>query len=134
MKKIFSVILSLVILVTSMGFTVSSHICGGKEVKTEYAMTITDVSCGMEQEENNCASGMQLKSNCCQDQFRLIQMDEDYTQELTPIDFSIDFSIIIITTLLDLVPSTSLQTTFYKDYSPPPLIRDIPVMVQSFLI
>lgn len=44
MNKIFSVILGFVILITSMGFTVSSHVCGGKKVKTVVSVGATDVS------------------------------------------------------------------------------------------
>ena len=65
MSKIFSVILSFVILITSMGFTVSSHICGGKKVKTVLSVGAADVSCGMEKNENNCATKKQMKPNCC---------------------------------------------------------------------
>ena len=88
MNKIFSVILSFVILVTSMGFTVSSHICGGKKVKTVLSVGVADVSCGMEKNANNCATKKQMKPNCCQDEIQLIQNDEDYTQQITDFDFS----------------------------------------------
>lgn len=134
MKKLFSVILSCIFLITSMGFTVSSHICGGKRVKTEFGLTTSDVSCGMENDESNCLDGEQMKSNCCQNQFHTIQMNEDYTQQLTKVNFSQNFAIVFVAVLYNLLPNTTVQTIFYKDYSPPPLIRDIPVMVQSFLI
>ena len=134
MKKIFSIILSLVILVTSMGFTVSSHICGGKRVKTEIGLIESDVSCGMERAENNCAEGEQMKSNCCQDDILMVQMDEDYSQKVTNANFSSDFVFVFVAVLCDVLPSTTVQKIFYNDYSPPPLIKDIPVLVQSFLI
>ena len=134
MNKIFSVILSFVILITSMGFTVSSHICGGKRVKTELGLISTDVSCGMEKDENNCAKGTQMRSNCCQDQFNLIQMDEDYTQQLTNFQFSTDFLIAFVTSYIELFENETNEIDFFADHSPPPLIKDIPVLIQSFLI
>jgi hypothetical protein len=119
-----------------MGFTLSSHMCGGKRVETVIGMVTDDVSCGMEKAENNCASSnpVQMKSNCCQDEFQKIQNDNDYTQREVKFDSSHDFAIVFIAVLNNLLPTNSVQTIFYKDYSPPPLIRDIPVMVQSFLI
>lgn len=136
MKKVFSVILSLIILITSMGFITSSHICGGKKVETKVGLIAADVSCGMEKEENNCASSSRekMKSNCCQDEFQRIQMNEDYSQQLTKVNFSSDFSTVFIAVFFELFPSISFQSIFFKDYSPPPLVRDIPILVQSFLI
>ncbi|MBL4592306.1 MAG: hypothetical protein JKX68_00655 [Flavobacteriales bacterium] len=134
MKNIFSVILSLVILVTSMGFTVSSHICGGKKVKTVVSLGVADVSCGMEKVANNCATEQQMRSNCCQDEFELIQNDEDYTQQLTEVDFSNNFLIAFITSYVELFQNETTDVDFFADHSPPSLIRDIPVLVQSFLI
>ncbi len=134
MKKVFSVILSLVILVTSMGFTVSSHICGGKRVKTEFGLTTIDVSCGMEKKVSSCASEEQMKPNCCKDEFQLIQIEEDYTQQLTKINFSLDFFIAFATSYIELLHNETTEIDFFTDHSPPPLIRNIPVLVQSFLI
>lgn len=134
MKKFFSVILSLVILITSMGFTVSSHVCGGKRVKTVISVGKADVSCGMEKNANNCASKKQMKPNCCQDEVQLIQNDEDYTQQLTNFDFSPDFLIAFITSYVELFENETTEADFFSDHSPPPLIRDIPVLIQSFLI
>ncbi len=134
MKKFFSVILSLVFLMTSMGFTVSSHICGGKRVKTVVSMSVADVSCGMEKTRNNCASGEQMRSNCCQDEFLLMQLEENYTQQLTEVDFSNDFLVAFVVAYFDLIENTIAKKDLFHDLSPPPLIRDIPVFVQSFLI
>jgi hypothetical protein len=134
MKNIFLVILGLMILVTSMGFTLSSHICRGKRVKTIVGVVTGDVSCGMEKVENNCVTGEQMKSDCCQDEFQKIQNDNDYTQRQVKFDTFHDFAVIFIDVFNNLLPTSSIRTTFYKEYSPPPIIRNIPVMVQSFLI
>jgi hypothetical protein len=130
----FSVILSLVILATSMGFTVSSHICGGKKVKTELSIGATDVSCGMEKNANNCTSKKQMKPDCCKDEVQLIQNDKDYTQRLISFDFSPNFLIAFITSYVKLFENETTEIDFFLDYSPPPLIKDIPVLIQSFLI
>ena len=134
MKKIFSVILSLVILITSMGFTVSTHICGGKKVKTVLGIGAADVSCGMEKNANNCASKKQMNANCCQDEFQLIQNDEDYTQQVIDFELSPDFFFAFVTSYVELFYAENLEYDFFTDHSPPPLIKDIPVLIQSFLI
>ncbi|PCJ23027.1 MAG: hypothetical protein COA97_12545 [Flavobacteriales bacterium] len=117
-----------------MGFTVSSHICGGKKVKTVFSMSNADVSCGMEEVEIKCDTETQIKSNCCKDEFRLMQIDADYTQQLTRIDFSNDFLIAFAGVYFDLFKNTTTDKDFFNNHSPPPLIKDIPVLIQSFLI
>ncbi len=134
MNKLLSVILSFVILITSMGFTVSLHICGGKKVKTILSVGAADVSCGMEKNANNCATKKQMKPNCCQDEIQLIQNDEDYTQQITDFDFSTDFLLAFVTSYVELFESETNEIDFFADHSPPPLIKDIPVLLQTFLI
>ena len=135
MKKIFLVILSFVILFASMGFTVSSHICGGKRVKTVLNIGHSDVSCGMENTSNKkCADEKQMKSNCCQDEFQKIQLNDNYTPTVSFKHFSPDFTVVFVAILFDLLPNANVQPFFFKNYLPPPLVKDIKVLVQSFLI
>ena len=134
MKKIFSVILSLVILFTSMGFTLSSHYCGGKKVKTVLSVVNADVSCGMEEKKGDCTTGEQMNSACCQDEFQKIQMDEESIQPLTGVNFSADFLIVFVGLYIDVFENTITEKDFFNDHSPPPLVKNIPVLVQSFLI
>ncbi|MBL4668450.1 MAG: hypothetical protein JKY30_04225, partial [Flavobacteriales bacterium] len=93
-----------------------------------------DVSCGMEKNANNCATEKETKPNCCQDEFELIQNDEDYTQQQLKVDFSNNFLIVFIASYVELFQTEATDVDFFTDHSPPPLIRDIPVLVQSFLI
>jgi hypothetical protein len=134
MKTIFSLILSLVILITSMGFTVSSHVCGGKKVKSVVSLGTADVSCGMEKKANNCSTKPIMKDNCCEDEFKLIQNDEDFTQQVTSVDFSPHFLIAFVISYVELFDNETTETDFFADHSPPPLIKDIPVLMQTFLI
>jgi len=117
-----------------MGFTVSSHICGGKKVKTVFSVGVADVSCGMEKKANDCSSKKQMKKNCCEDEVQLIQNDKDYIQQITNFDFSPNFLIAFVTTYVELFENETTEIDFFSDHSPPPLIRDIPVLIQSFLI
>ena len=134
MKQLLSFILSLVILITSMGFTVSSHTCGGRKVKTVVSIVNADVSCGMESKTNDCSTQPQIKNNCCQDDFQFIQNHEDYTQQITVFDFSTDFIVAFINSYIELFETEISELDFFTDHSPPPLIKNIPVIIQSFLI
>ena len=65
---------------------------------------------------------------------QLIQNDEDYTQQITDFDFSTDFLLAFVTSYVELFESETSEIDFFADHSPPPLIKDIPVLIQSFLI
>lgn len=133
-RKVVAVLLAFVVVIMTSGFTLSTHFCGGKKVKTVFNITNSDVSCGMEKNTNNCASKKQMKSNCCQNEIQLIQLDEDYTQQITDFDFSPDFLIAFITSYVELFENETTEVDFFSDHSPPPLIKDIHVLIQSFLI
>lgn len=134
MKQVFSIILSLIVLITSMGFTVSSHKCGSITVDTVVSVVKADVSCGMERKESNCDSKPKMKKKCCQDNYQLIQGDQDYTQQVNDDDFSTDFLTAFVITYIELRQTKKTEEDFFIDHSPPPLIKDIPVFNQSFLI
>ncbi|MBL4623920.1 MAG: hypothetical protein JKY42_02080 [Flavobacteriales bacterium] len=134
MKGLFSVILSLVILVTTSGFTLSSHICGGHRVKTVIAMTQADVSCGMEEAISTCdSSEAEMKGICCQNEIIKIQLDEEYEQQVNTA-VSVQFLKVLVSSYLYLFNNNTANIDFYKDYSPPLPDKDIPVLFQTFLI
>ena len=117
-----------------MGFTLSSHFCGGKRVKTELTLFNNDVSCGMEETTNSCESKEQMKANCCQNEFQKIQLEDEYNLQQIQIKLSSDFVFAFVVTYLDLALYSLSEYYVFQDHSPPPIIRDIPVLVQSFLI
>ena len=135
-RSSIAVFLAFVVLVSTSGFTISSHICGGKKVKTVMSITHSDVSCGMEEDSDSisCEKGSIMTSNCCQNEFQLVQFDKDYTQQLNKVEFNQDLTAVLFTVVFDLFSSETSQEIFYSDYSPPPLVRNIPVLIQSFLI
>ncbi|PCJ23029.1 MAG: hypothetical protein COA97_12555 [Flavobacteriales bacterium] len=117
-----------------MGFTVSSHICGGKKVKTTLSISKADFSCSMEEVKSSYSSEKQMKKSCCKNEFQLIQIEEDYIQELTEVDFSAKFFISLVRVRFALFENTTTEKDFFNDYLPPPLIKDISILIQSFLI
>lgn len=135
-SRFISIFLAFVILIMTSGFTISSHICGGKKVKTVMSITYSDVSCGMEEDSDriSCEKGSIMTSNCCQNEFQLVQFDKDYTQQLNEVEFNQDMAAVLFTVVFNLYSSETTQEIFYSDYSPPPLVKNIPILVQSFLI
>ena len=117
-----------------MGFTISSHDCGGKRVKTVLNIGHADVGCGMAENPKNCSDEEEMASDCCKNGFQNIQIEDDYTSQVSAIDFSTDFVVAFVATYFNLFQTIETEQDLFVNCSPPPLIKDIPVLVQAFLL
>jgi len=79
MKKFLSISFSLLILLSGMHFTVSTHFCGGKIAASKVSFSGEMASCGMESSVDQCASGgTHLASNCCHNKISAFVVDNNY--------------------------------------------------------
>jgi len=79
MKKFLSISFSLLILLSGMHFTVSTHFCGGKIAASKVSFSGEVASCGMESSVNQCPStGTHLASNCCHNKISAFMVDSNY--------------------------------------------------------
>ena len=69
LSKISAVFLGVLVLFSSLGFTVSAHLCGGNKVLTAVGFVKKDLSCGMKQSSRNCPNGNHINTLCCQNIF-----------------------------------------------------------------
>lgn len=130
MKKTFSVLLSLLILLSSLDFNLSAHYCCSQLV--DIALIGEAEVCSMTK-ERDCKS---YEMPCCSDRQIIIE-GEDYlssksfeTQEVEKIDILIADHQFPIGLLLE-----EQHTSFFLEHYTPPLIeQDITLAVQSFLL
>jgi hypothetical protein len=72
MKKVFSIVSVLIIILAGLQVTISRHYCGGEPVASRISLSGAPASCGMEDNENNCPLPWhQLTGNCCEDHVRI---------------------------------------------------------------
>lgn len=134
MKKIISFLLIIPVLISSMSFTVSSHYCMGKKVKSSIGIGTNSISCGMVQAKLSCDDKAEVKSNCCQNQFLSLLVDDDKTSENNQFDFSASFINGITPITISLLRIENKIITNFQSPSPPEVGQDIPVFIQSFRI
>lgn len=128
LHKIFSISLSLLVLFSTVSFTVEKHYCGD---------TLVDVSifteaekCGME------AQDMLQKKSCCKDEVDVVQ-GQDELKAPSFEDLNIEQQQLLVaftqsySSLFEIFPKEVIPPT---DYSPPNLVYDIQVLDQVFLI
>lgn len=107
LKKISHIILVLLVLVTTMGMTVSAHYCGG-ELKSVQLVTASDSCCG-----DSCGS--------CHNEIIKVEVEDDFTIQMINFDFTQDFSFLPAFIQLLLVPSFIEEIVQVAYHKPPPL-------------
>ncbi|MDP3180989.1 MAG: hypothetical protein Q8M67_04190 [Bacteroidota bacterium] len=84
MKKLFSISIALLMLLSGMQLTVSQHYCGGELADTKVSVTGNIASCGMESETDKCTHpGSQLDTNCCKNKVSVYEVDHNYSPSFT---------------------------------------------------
>jgi hypothetical protein len=132
LHKIFSVSLALIVLCSTVSFTIEKHFCGD---------TLVDVS--VFAEANKCkmeALEMELetitKAPCCKDKIDVVKgQDELIVKTIDDLDVNQQLFVATYTySYLNLFEGLPELVIPHKNYSPPILVIDIQVLDQVFLI
>jgi hypothetical protein len=120
-----------------MGFTVSTHFCGGHAVESLLAIGHQDVDCGMmDMEPTTHDDGKTTfhKEPCCADQYTTYEIEDDYSSTVNSIGVDGQILFALVYTSLFSIYHSQDHSRPYVCYDAPPLLQDIPVLNQSFLI
>lgn len=139
MKRIISISLGLLMLVSNVGFTMNTHFCGGEAVETSFSIGLHNPDCGMPDMDRDCETipytEEQIKSKpCCENQHQLLHLDENADVQATSVEFNPVFFVAFIHSFVQpvLFADQSLVDNTY--HSPPIPDKDIQVLFQTFLI
>lgn len=126
--KYFSALLSLLVLFSTVSFTIEKHFCG--DVLIDVSIFTEVDKCAME------AFEILQKKTCCKDEIDVIQgQDKLRFSDFENLDFERQqFMASFVFLYLNLFDGLRQLTMPYKDYSPPNLVTDIQVLDQVFLI
>ncbi len=130
MKQIFHQILSslmaLLVLASTVSWTVDKHICMGRVMDISLFSHADD--CGMDMD-------MDMEKSCCDDESFTIQGQDDL--KISFENFDLDQQVFLVSfvhTCFQLFEIDSEEVSSFHEYNPPPLIRDVQVLHQTFLI
>jgi hypothetical protein len=132
LHKLFSLAMALLVLFSTVSFTVEKHYCG--PVLIDVAVFSEAQDCGMKM--NKVASETKMKKGCCknevqvlhgQDELKVSSFDDlEFDQQLFLAAFNFSF--------IDLFEGLAQQFVPHQYYSPPKLIVDRQILDQVFLI
>lgn len=128
--------MAIVVLFSTMSFSVDMHYCGDHLV--DFSVLDKVDTCMMKAEMSKPSSScavMNMKMDCCTDVEITIEGQDDlkitfdqvtYEQQLFLASFVYSYS--------NLFEELDENVISFRDYLPPPLIRDIQILDQTFLI
>ncbi len=129
---IFSVIMALMVLLSTLSFTIEKHFCG--DTLIDVALFSELENCGMAMETISVDS--MKKKQCCHDILEVVQ-GQDKLKKSSIEEFQLSqqpFISPLIFSYIDLFEGLPEQIIPHIDYSPPHLVADIQVWQQVFII
>ena len=129
-----SIAMAFVVLFSTMSYTLDMHYCGDKLVDT--AIFHKAETCGMEMEQPSPVKDCSVKKkNCCNDQ-QLVVDGQDELQ-LAFDKLSIDEQLFVATfayAYINLFEGSEEDLSSYRYYEPPPVIKPIYKLDETYLI
>ena len=126
LRNIVSLTMALLVMLSTMSFTVDKHFCGDHLV--DKAVFSKAKTCGMQMSPG-------VEDRCCNNEKVSVEGQDELKISFDSLDFHQQAFITTFTyTYFDLFESLPKQVVPFKDYSPPLLVRDIQLVDQVFLI
>lgn len=130
--KAFSVVMALLVLMSTLSFTVEKHFCG--DTLIDAAIFSKAETCGTDMEAASITTSD--KKSCCSDELEIVK-GQDKLKKASFEDFHVDqqfFLTALVYSFIHLFEGLPEQVIPHKNYSPPNLIVDIHVLDQVFII
>ena len=84
MKKLFSISLAFIMLLSGLQLTVSMHYCGGELADSKVSVWGHVASCGMEATTDDCTHASSIQeSGCCKNKVSVYEVDQNYAPSFT---------------------------------------------------
>ncbi|ASV29553.1 HYC_CC_PP family protein [Maribacter cobaltidurans] len=128
--------MALLVLFTTTSFSVDMHYCGDHLI--DFSLSGDVERCMMQPQishETSSCPMMEMKMDCCSDVELAVTGHDDLQISFYQLSFDKQLFITsFVYTYSCLFENRHQEKVHFKDYSPPPLIRDVQVLDQTFLI
>ena len=140
-RKTILLMLTLLVLVSSTGVAVGMHLCGGK--LQDITFFGNEADCPMEEKQKLPAchkaphTSNSDEDTCCDDETIVLATGDQAANPkavIKPSTQDLTFAATLFVVLGQLFFSEPATEPGYLAYASPPIVRDIPVFVQSFLL
>ena len=125
-----------------MYLTIGTHFCGGEAVESKILFGASHLGCSMAGQEGSCEIDLSAvhdgpgfdQAPCCQNEIQTFTLTDSFVKEAPQAFFQADFAMAQASDnqTTDLISRANQQTC--SEYYPPPAVKDIPILFQTFLI
>ena len=136
MKQITSILLTLLLLISNTGITYAQHFCGGHQMMAKVTIGQERLSCGMAPVKDLCDESHQSDTHsCCNNLYTQVAFDDTVEQPTVEFQLTPPLKANTTTFSASVYEILTLQKeVVYTIYNPPPLIKNFPVLFDTFLI
>jgi len=132
--KISSILMSLLMVMSTMSFSISEHYCGGELVNSSIFTIAKPCSLDMEKSSLNEDCTIQ-KDNCCKDLVIQIKGQDELITFVGDLNFDQQvFIASFVFSYINLFEGLDSKVAPFQNYSPPLGDNDFQVLLQTFLI
>ncbi len=137
MKKVFikisSFLMAIVVLFSTMSFTIDSHYCGDTLVDTSIFHKVK--SCGMDMQKPSTEDCNITIKDCCTDEQFVVDGQDELKISFDTLSINQQlFVASFVYSYIDLFEGLEENVTSYRDYTPPLVIRHIYKLDETYLI
>jgi hypothetical protein len=133
-RKIGSLIMALLVLFSTMSFSMDMHFCGDSLVDFKFYQKAETCGMSMDKPMTDMVSD-DMEMHCCSDVEVVLTGQDDLQLSIDQLSFEQPTFIIAYTfAYIYLFDTVDEQPIPFKEYSPPILTRDVQIQDQTFLI
>ncbi len=131
-QKISSLLMALLLLLSTVSWTIEKHTCMGRVMDT--ALFAKAADCGMDA-AMKVMEDTSLENHCCGDETITLQGQDDLKISFNDISFDQQIFLVAFTNYyIELFNGLEQQKRTDKYYPPPLLVKDIQLLDETFLI
>lgn len=132
LKQISSFILAIVVLVSTLSFSVSKHYCLNRLVETSF---ITNLDGCISENKSDVSCDYFSTKSCCDDVHIVVEgLENFHFEKYSKIDFDIEYFFDAQVYIPEILIFSSKSEILYFSYKPPPLYKPIYQINETYLI
>lgn len=126
----------LLLIASTTGISYAQHFCGDFEMMATLTLGEKKLSCGMADLEVDACSSEKIEGHtCCDNQYTKVTTDDNFNASHNTFQVPDNFVAAFVSIFVLQTEAAAVhKIVAFSEYNPPPLIKNFPVLYETFLI